>query len=143
MYAFDCTYITIGEETIRAESPMSIYYSEATDSGVIMTAASNRISCSRHQLRPHAGTIAFSNMFGSISIERETFLSTLRVSDAGGTPVGKARVYQEGRFLGATDARGELPVRWNGAPPTIRVTRRGGEAIVTLVPGPVEAVIAE
>ncbi len=143
MYAFDCTFITIGEETIRADSPMSIYYSEATDSGVIMTAANNRISCSRHQLRPHAGTIAFSNMFGSISIERETFLSTLRVRDADGKPAGKARVYQEGRFIGATDARGELPVRWNGVPPTLRISCRGGEAIAALVPGPVEAVLAE
>jgi len=141
LYAFDCTYIRLGTETIQADSPMSIYYSERDDNGVIMTATNNRVSCSRHELRPYAGTVRFDDLFGDISLERITYLSTLKVSGSDGIPLEGARIYQDGRLVGATDGSGSLPVRWTGSPPTLRIHYRGSETLANLVPGNVDALI--
>ncbi len=141
LYALDCTYVTIGEETIRSLDPMTFIYSEATDSGIIRTVTNNSISTSRHELKPYAGEIAFSGLFGNLIINRSCYLSSIVVSDSEGLPVAEADVHNESSYIGMSNARGLLPLRWENSPPTVRVHSRGRETLINLVPGRVDAIL--
>lgn len=143
MYAFDCTYIRFGAETLKASAPMSIYYSESESSGVIMSATTNTITYSRGEFRIHAGEIKFMNPLGGISLERVIYVTTLNVVDDERIPLAFARVYSDNRFIGATDKNGTLPVRWTGNPPTVRTVYRGKTAVSSLAPGTVEVVVVD
>ncbi|MBT4482278.1 MAG: hypothetical protein HOC71_01210, partial [Candidatus Latescibacteria bacterium] len=138
LYAFDCMFIQIGTETIQAASPMSIYYSETQDSGYLMTADNNILTFSKGEFKLHAGEMRLSGLLsGNISIERQTFVTGLKVDDERGEPVNLARVYRDARFIGSTDENGAIPIRWTGQPPMIRVHYRGKESLTRLVPGSV------
>jgi len=141
MYAFDCTYFRVGMEIIEAQSPISIYYSEIDDGGLLMTTDNNVISSSKYEIKPYAGVIRFRNLFGDISLERLTYITTVEVVDENGAPLKAARLYNEGRFMGFTDDRGLFPMRWMGKPPTIRVYHRGKESLKSLAPGRIRIVI--
>lgn len=143
MYAFDCTLLRIAKGTIQSDAPMSIYYSESEDSGVIMTTTNNRIVSARHEIRPHAGEFRFSNLFGSISLERLAYITVLSVKDAEGRVISGASVYGSEGFIGTTDENGSHVVRWNGAPPSVRIVWRGKETALPLVPGKLDVVMPQ
>ncbi|MFC1693771.1 hypothetical protein ACFL1R_09730, partial [Candidatus Latescibacterota bacterium] len=143
LYAFDCTYIRTGTGEIRATGPMSIYYSERDDKGTIMTAADNTISYEIGVIKVKAGEIDFHGLRSELSLERLTWITGLHVIDSKGFPAAGARVYIEGRFIGATGNDGNLPIRWKDYPPMVRVLFRGKETLSNLVPGTVQVVIPD
>ena len=90
-----------------------------------------------------AGEIDFHGLRSELSLERLTWITGLHVIDSKGFPAAGARVYIEGRFIGATGNDGNLPIRWKDYPPMVRVLFRGKETLSNLVPGTVQVVIPD
>jgi len=142
LYAFDCTKLDTGTDTITAGSPLSISYSPRDDSGVIMTAERNTIRHGSGELKLHAGEVSFGGLKGAVSLKRTTFVTCLRVVDASGVPVMGARVYRGGGCIGETDDGGRLRVRWRSARFEVIVSYGGVKTAVTLEPGTMDIVLA-
>ena len=89
----------------------------------------------------HAGEIHFSGLKSILSLERSTFVTSLRIVDTEGNPVQWARVYNADRFIGSTDKEGKLPIRWQGNQPAVVIKLRDAFSTGLLVPGEMEIVI--
>ena len=141
LLAVDCTHLMITDSEISSEIsstvPMTIFYNEGSDSGTITATDDARITFPNGSMSVHAGEFRFTGLTASPFIERSAFLSTVRVLDVNSTPVRDARVLVNGRFVGTTGDDGNLPIRWNGEPPTVRVVLGAEEATVVLTPGTV------
>ncbi len=142
LYAFDCTYVRIGSETLQATSPMTVYFSERDNDCIVMTADNNTLSFSKADLKINAGELRLHNLFGEISLERLTYVSILKVLDQQGDPVRLANIYIDSRFIGSTGKEGTIPLRWVSVPPMVRVRFRDSESLVRLVPGEIQVVLA-
>ena len=138
LYAFDCTYINFESEVISSESPISIYYSARNDQGIIFASEYTTIRYNGGSMKLHAGEISFRGLRGNLRIDRKTFVTTVRVVDSDGYPIESVRAEIDGSYAGATDSRGRLPVRWNGAQPQVLLNYRGIQTVGSLVPGEME-----
>lgn len=139
-FAFDCTVMSVGTADIRTNAPVSLFYDERNHTCRIAAARNVSVHLPGSELRLSAGEVTVQNPFGNLtpaSITRDTFITTVRVIGAVGEPIPWARVYADDTFAGATGDRGELPVRWSGTPPILRIEHGGRQLMVRCAPGDV------
>ena len=71
------------------------------------------------------------------------YITRITVNDSNGDPVRWAKVYVDGRFVGATGMDGTLPIRWKDGSPAVTITFRKQESVNHLVPGDMQILLAE
>ena len=136
VYAFDCTYMNVGDERFRSEAPMSIYYSPPEGAGVIMSSSNNVISSSRVDFTSFwAGEVNIYDFHGDVWTDRVAFTTRLTTVDDSGETVSGVRIYSGNRFIGSTAKDGTLPVRWAGNPPVVTLKYKNEELHIPVIPG--------
>ena len=141
IYAFDCTYVTAGDENFRSDKPFSLFYSPLEGAGVIMTAHTCNLYTSRVDFKLYAGEINFYDFHGDVWTERISYITNLVTVNESGDPVGGVSVHIGGRYCGLTEDNGTLVLRWPEEQRVVDVRYDDFRSSSVLVPGELRVTI--